>query len=101
MGTNLQKRTRPVLARLLESVRKQVKVGAGVQGPGEGGKRSLGNFGRESRAGSPWGWENPAPWIHQTLLDSPPARLLLSPARAFKWGGSFAQVCSAHPAGHC
>lgn len=42
MGTKLQKRMRPVLARLLESMRKRVKVGVGVQGPGEGGKRSLG-----------------------------------------------------------
>lgn len=38
LGTQLLKRMRrPVLARLLENRRKQVKVGVGVQGPGGGG----------------------------------------------------------------
>lgn len=44
MGSKLPKRMRPVLARLLESMRKHMKVGVGAHGPGEGGKRSLGNF---------------------------------------------------------
>lgn len=44
MGSKLPKRMRPVLARLLESMRKHMKVGVGVRGPGEGGKRSLRNF---------------------------------------------------------
>lgn len=46
----------------------------GSWSPGTRGRREeiFGNFGRESRAGSPWGWENLAPWIHQTLLDPPP-----------------------------
>lgn len=45
-GTKLLKRMRPMLGRLL---RKQVRVGVGVQGPGKGGKRSFGNFGWSSR----------------------------------------------------
>lgn len=44
VGSKLPKRMRPVLARLLESMRKHVKVGVGVHGPGERGKRSLGDF---------------------------------------------------------
>lgn len=44
VGSKLPKRMRPVLARLLETMRKHVKVGVGVYGPGERGKRSLGDF---------------------------------------------------------
>lgn len=45
--TKLLKRMRPTLVRLL---RKQVRVGVGVQRPRKGGKRSFGNFGWTSRA---------------------------------------------------
>lgn len=56
-------------------------------------------FGWHSRVGPRWGLGKTQPldssnsWIH-------PHRLL-SPARAFKWSGRLAEVCSAHPVGHC
>lgn len=102
MGTKLQKRMRPVLARLLESMRKRVKVGVGVQGPGEGGKRSLGILAGNLGLVLPGAGKTlPLGFTKLSWIPPPTTRLLLSPARAFKWGGSFAQVCSAHPAGHC
>lgn len=58
METKLLEKVRLVLARLLGSTRKQVRVGVGVQGSGRG-KRSFGNFGWNSRAWVSWGMGGP------------------------------------------
>lgn len=100
MRTRLPQRVRPVRARLLESRRKQVRVGVESTDQEQGRGRSFGNPGWESRAWGSLGDGKTCPWMHQTLAFTS-RRFLLSSARAVKWSGPFAQVGSAGPAGHC
>lgn len=59
------------------------------------GKFSAGTLGLVlAEAGEkPWPLDSSNSWIH-------PHQAPL-PARAFKWSGRLAEVCSAHPVGHC